>query len=46
MRSSSFFAAAGRGFEPVKRYDVAMSETWAQPTISGSRLFVKDISPR
>ena len=32
------------GFEPVKRYDVAMSETWAQPTISGSRLFVKDIS--
>ena len=32
------------GFEPVKRYDVAMSETWAQPTISGSRLFIKDIS--
>ena len=32
------------GFEPVKRYDLSMSETWAQPTISGSRLFVKDIS--
>jgi outer membrane protein assembly factor BamB len=31
-------------FEPVKRYEVAKSETWAQPAISGSRLFVKDVS--
>ena len=32
------------GFEPIQRYDVATSETWAQPTISGNRLFVKDVS--
>jgi outer membrane protein assembly factor BamB len=29
-------------FEPVKRYTVADSATWAQPTISGNRLFIKD----
>jgi outer membrane protein assembly factor BamB len=29
-------------FEPLKRYIVADSATWAQPTISGNRLFVKD----
>ena len=28
----------------VKRYDVADSATWAQPTISGSRVYVKDVS--
>ncbi|MGH9385529.1 MAG: PQQ-binding-like beta-propeller repeat protein [Vicinamibacterales bacterium] len=28
----------------VKRYDVADSQTWAQPAISGSRLFVKDVN--
>jgi outer membrane protein assembly factor BamB len=32
------------GFEPVKRYTVADSATWAQPAISGNRLFVKDVS--
>jgi outer membrane protein assembly factor BamB len=32
------------GFEPVKRYEVATSSTWAQPTITGNRLFVKDVS--
>jgi len=31
-------------FEPLKRYVVADSATWAQPTISGNRLFVKDVS--
>jgi outer membrane protein assembly factor BamB len=31
-------------FEPVKRYAVADSATWAQPAISGRRLFVKDVS--
>ena len=31
-------------FEPLKRYTVADSETWAQPTLSGNRLFVKDVS--
>jgi hypothetical protein len=32
------------GFEPLKRYTVADSATWAQPTISGNRVFVKDAS--
>ncbi len=32
------------GFEPVARYEVATSETWAQPAMSGNRLFVKDVS--
>ena len=37
-------ARAGRaGFEPVARYVVADSPTWAQPAISGSRIFVKDV---
>ena len=31
-------------FEPFERYDVAMSATWAQPTIAGNRVFVKDVS--
>ena len=34
--------ASPSGFEPVKRYTVADSATWAQPTISGNRMFVKD----
>ena len=32
------------GFEPLERYQVADSATWAQPAISGNRLFVKDVS--
>jgi outer membrane protein assembly factor BamB len=36
-------ASASR-FEPVRRYSVATSATWAQPVISGNRLFVKDVS--
>ncbi len=32
------------GFEPLRRYTVADSVTWAQPAISGNRLFVKDDS--
>jgi outer membrane protein assembly factor BamB len=31
-------------FEPVKRYKLATTETWTQPTISGNRLFVKDVA--
>jgi len=31
-------------FEPIARYDVAMSETWTQPVISGNRVLVKDVS--
>jgi len=36
--------ASATGFEPVKRYTVADSATWAQPTVSGNRLFIKDTS--
>ncbi len=32
------------GFEPLKRYTVADSATWAQPAISGNRMFVKDVT--
>jgi outer membrane protein assembly factor BamB len=32
------------GFEPIKTYTVAESATWAQPTISGNRIFVKDVA--
>lgn len=32
------------GFEPLHRYTVADAATWAQPVISGNRLFVKDVS--
>ena len=31
-------------FEVVRRYPVAESATWAQPVLSGSRIFVKDVS--
>jgi outer membrane protein assembly factor BamB len=31
-------------FEPLQTYTVADSATWAQPTLSGNRLFVKDVS--
>ena len=31
-------------FEPVKQYSVANSATWAQPAISGRRIFIKDVS--
>jgi outer membrane protein assembly factor BamB len=30
------------GFEPLTRYTVADSATWAQPAVSGDRIFVKD----
>ncbi|MGD8896277.1 MAG: PQQ-like beta-propeller repeat protein [Acidobacteriota bacterium] len=32
------------GFDELARYDVSDSETWAQPAISGNRVFVKDVS--
>jgi outer membrane protein assembly factor BamB len=31
-------------FEPLRRYTVADSATWAQPVISGNRIYVKDVS--
>jgi outer membrane protein assembly factor BamB len=38
------FRNSRAGFEPVKRYTVADTETWTQPAISGNRIFVKDVS--
>jgi outer membrane protein assembly factor BamB len=32
------------GFNPLKRYTVATSATWAQPAVSGNRIYVKDVS--
>jgi hypothetical protein len=32
------------GVQEVKRYTVANGATWAQPVISGDRIFVKDVS--
>jgi outer membrane protein assembly factor BamB len=32
-----------KAFEPITRYVVADSATWAQPAISGNRLFIKDV---
>ena len=32
------------GFSPLRRYTVAMGETWTQPAISGNRFYVKDVS--
>jgi len=32
-----------KGFETVRTYTVADSATWAQPAVSGNRLFVKDV---
>jgi outer membrane protein assembly factor BamB len=31
-------------FEPLKRYSVANSATWAQPAVSAERFFIKDVS--
>ena len=31
-------------FEPLHKYTVAESATWAQPSIVGNRIFVKDVS--
>ena len=36
--------ASRAGFDPFRRYTVADSATWAQPAISGNRVFVKDAS--
>ena len=31
-------------FEPLRKYKVSSNETWAQPAISGNRVFVKDVT--
>ena len=33
-----------KAFDPIARYVVADSATWAQPAISGDRIFIKDVS--
>jgi outer membrane protein assembly factor BamB len=38
------FRTSRTGLEELKRYKVADAETWAQPAISGNRIFVKDVS--
>ena len=38
------FRSTPAGMEQVHRYKVADSETWTQPTLSGNRIFVKDVS--
>ena len=38
------FRPGTAAFEAVQRYKLAESDTWTQPTISGNRVFVKDIS--
>ena len=32
-----------KAFDPIARYMVADSATWAQPAISGDRIFIKDV---
>jgi hypothetical protein len=32
-----------KALEPIARYTVADSATWAQPAISGDRIFIKDV---
>lgn len=36
--------ASQTAFEPLKRYIVAESATWAQPALSGNRIFIKDVN--
>ena len=31
-------------FDVLERYEVASSSTWTQPTLSGDRLYVKDLT--
>jgi outer membrane protein assembly factor BamB len=38
------FRSSATSFETLRKYTVADSETWTQPTISGNRIFVKDVS--
>lgn len=37
-------SASRTAFEPVHRYTVADSATWAQPTVSRNRIYVKDLN--
>ena len=34
--------ASREKLDPIRRYSVAETQTWAQPAISGNRIFIKD----
>ena len=36
--------ASRERFDPIRRYEVATSATWAQPAIAGDRIYVKAVS--
>ena len=36
--------SSATAFEPLRKYKVSANETWAQPAISGNRVFVKDVT--
>jgi hypothetical protein len=36
--------ASRERFDPIRRYEVATSATWAQPAIVRDRIYVKDVS--
>jgi outer membrane protein assembly factor BamB len=38
----TFFKASADGYEPVKQYQVAESQTWAQPAFVGGRVYIED----
>ena len=38
------FEASRAGLVEIRRYEVADSETWTQPTVVGDRIYVKDVS--
>jgi outer membrane protein assembly factor BamB len=42
--SAELIVARGTPQEVLKRYTVSDSPTWAQPTISGNRIYIKDVS--
>jgi hypothetical protein len=45
MTMASIVARASRErLEPIRRYTVADTPTWAQPAITGNRIFIKDAS--
>ena len=33
----------GKGYEPLRRYQVAETQTWAHPAIMNDRILVKDV---
>jgi outer membrane protein assembly factor BamB len=38
------FKASREAFNVIKRYPVAESATWAQPVVSGNRIFIRDVT--